>query len=290
MKNYLKIALALCLSFLLLNSCSTQKPEAPLKVMTFNIRYNNPNDGVNAWPNRKALAACAILERDIDIIGMQEVLKSQLNDLDSLLFDYEWCGVGRDDGKNAGEFTPIFFLKDRFENLGDSTLWLSETPSVPGSKSWDTACTRIVTWARLLDKSSQKEFYFFNTHFDHISELARIESARLLLNLMKKIAKDKPIILTGDFNCTQQDSAYKILTSALPNNIVLKDSITISKTPHVSIKKTFNGFSVPEGTQEIDFIFVNPCVKVLTHETLNIIEDGVYISDHFPVVSEAVFQ
>ncbi len=290
MKKFLKIALILCFPLLLLNSCSTQKPEAPLKVMTFNIRYNNPNDGVNAWPNRKALAAGAILERDNDIIGMQEVLKSQLNDLDSLLFDYDWCGVGRDDGKNAGEFTPIFFLKDRFENLGDSTVWLSETPTVPGSKSWDTACTRIVTWARLLDKSSQKKFYFFNTHFDHISELARIESARLLLGLMKNIAEDKPVILTGDFNCTEQDSAYKILTSALPNSFILKDSKAISETPHAGTKNTFNGFSVPEGTREIDFIFVNPHVKVVTHVTLNIIKDGVYISDHFPVVAEVAFQ
>lgn len=290
MKNYLQITLILFLSFLLLNSCSTQKTEAPLKVMTFNIRYNNPDDGVNAWPNRKALAAGTILERDIDIIGMQEVLKGQLEDLDSLLFDYDWCGVGRDDGKDAGEFTPILFLKDRFENLGDSTVWLSETPTVPGSKSWDTACTRIITWARLLDKSSQKEFYFFNTHFDHISELARIESAGLLLNLMKNIAEDKPAILTGDFNCTEQDSAYKILTSALPNSVVLKDSKTISETPHAGIKNTFNGFSVPEGTREIDFIFVNPRIKVVTHETLNIIEDGVYISDHFPVVAEVAFQ
>ncbi|MFZ5517650.1 MAG: endonuclease/exonuclease/phosphatase family protein [Candidatus Zhuqueibacterota bacterium] len=289
MKTFFYFGFILCASLLLLNSCATPQLDSELSVMTFNIRYNNPNDGVNAWPNRKALAAGAILERDIDIIGMQEVLKSQLDDLDSLLFDYDWCGVGRDDGKSAGEFTPIFFLRDRFENMGDSTLWLSETPTAPSSKSWDTACTRIVTYVRLRDKTCDREFYVFNTHFDHISELARIRSARLLLNLMKAVAGEKPIILTGDFNCTAQDSAYKILTGVLPDDVVLKDSRTISAMPHAGIKNTFNGFTDPGGTQEIDFIFVNPRVKVMTHETLNILKDGVYISDHYPVVSEVVF-
>jgi len=289
MKNYFQVVRMLAIALLALISCSTPPIDTDLTVMTFNIRYNNPDDGVNAWPNRKAMAAGAILERDIDVIGMQEVLRSQLDDLDSLLFDYDWCGVGRDDGKDAGEFTPIFFLRDRFENLGDSTLWLSETPTSPGSKSWDTACTRIVTFVRLKDKTCDRELFVFNTHFDHISEWARIQGARLLLNLMKTIPAETPVLLTGDFNCTDQDSAYKILTSAEPNGVVLKDAETISAMPHTGIRNTFNGFSAPEGTVAIDFIFVNPRVKVLSHETLNISRDGIYISDHYPVVSQVEF-
>ncbi|HKG22279.1 MAG TPA: endonuclease/exonuclease/phosphatase family protein, partial [Blastocatellia bacterium] len=158
----------------------------PVRVMSFNIRYNNAEDKENAWPNRKRMAASMFRFHHVDIAGIQEALKGQIDDLELLLPGFAWCGVGRSDGKAEGEFSAILYRKERFKLLESSTFWLSETPEVAGSKGWDASLPRIVTWARFRDTQSKQTFFVFNTHFDHRGSRARAESARLLLARIEK--------------------------------------------------------------------------------------------------------
>jgi endonuclease/exonuclease/phosphatase family metal-dependent hydrolase len=187
---------------------------ASVRVMSFNIRFDNPADGANAWPLRKEMAAGVIDFHLVDVAGLQEALASQIRDLETLLPEYAWVGVGRDDGSEAGEFCPVFFRKDRFRLLGSSTFWLSEEPETPGLAGWDAACARIVTWARLKDTKTGLTLCVFNTHFDHVGRSARLESARLLAGKIGEIAGRGPVILTGDFNCTREGPAYEALLDA----------------------------------------------------------------------------
>src|SRR6056297_2032192 len=152
-----------------------------ITIMSYNIRYDNPDDGINAWPNRQDHVAEIMADiYSADIIGVQEALKHQLDDLQARMPGYSWVGVGRDDGRDKGEFSPIFYKTDRFDLIATNTFWLSQTPDRPGSRSWDAAITRIATWARLSDHESGREFYVINTHFDHRGEEARVKSAQLI--------------------------------------------------------------------------------------------------------------
>src|SRR5512138_3465563 len=151
-----------------------------LTVMSYNIRYDNPGDGRNAWPNRKDRLIQLIRDESPDLIGLQEALHHQLTDILNGVEGYAMVGVGRDDGKQKGEYSAILYRTSAFELRDENTFWLSETPEVPGSKSWDAAITRVVTWARFRDIKSKKVFFAFNTHFDHMGKEARRESAKLL--------------------------------------------------------------------------------------------------------------
>ena len=166
---------------LLLIIFTSSQAQQPLNVMTFNIRYNTPNDSLNAWPYRKDKAASQILFHEAHMVGLQEALIGQINDLLERLPKYKSIGVGRDDGKEKGEFSSILYDTTRLQLLQTQTFWLSEQPTVAGSKSWDAAITRIVTWAKFRDRVTKKTFFHFNTHFDHIGKIARRESAKLLL-------------------------------------------------------------------------------------------------------------
>ena len=259
-----------------------------LKIMTFNIRYNNPGDSIYNWDHRKDMVYDIVRNYKPDIVGMQEALHGQLNDLQNALKDYSWCGVGRDDGRDAGEYAAICYKTTRFTKLDGSNFWLSLTPSVPGSKSWNTACTRIVTWMKLLDKQSGQIFFIFNTHFDHASEQARIESATLLRKKITEICRNLPVILTGDFNSTSDDQAYKILIDNSSQGF-LKDSRTstqdLSKEPSYS----FIGFPFkPQEGNLIDFIFTRntPGWKVSKYHIITDNLQGRYPSDHLPVTAE----
>src|SRR4026207_453076 len=177
-------------------SMSVQSQE--LNVMTFNIRYNNKNDSLNAWPYRKDNAASQVKFHNVHILGVQEALHDQIMDLSQSLTKYKYTGVGRDDGKTKGEYSAIFYDTTRLKLIESSTFWLSLTPEVPGSKGWDADITRIVTWARFKDNISKKIFFVFNTHFDHIGQEARRESAKLIKRRVKEIAGNNPVIITGD--------------------------------------------------------------------------------------------
>ncbi len=273
-------------------ACSALPPPArdavrSIRVMSFNVRYDEPRDGANAWPRRKDLVAAAIAFHGADVAGLQEVLAGQLADLRGLLPEYGAVGVGRDDGREAGEFNPVLFRKERFRLLGASTSWLSEEPEKPGGKGWDAACARVVTWARLRDLWTGETLVAFNTHFDHVGERARRESARLVLDIIRRTAAGAPFVLTGDFNCTREDAAYGALVSGGEGRALLRDARDISVRPPYGPPASFNGFRAePPAGLPIDHIFVGPSAAVLRIGILPATQSGRFLSDHNPVLAE----
>ncbi|MEX0939608.1 MAG: endonuclease/exonuclease/phosphatase family protein [Pirellulales bacterium] len=259
----------------------------PLRVMTFNIRYNNPGDGENAWPHRKQHAASMIRFHKADVVGLQEALQDQLDDLAAELPQFAWCGVGRDDGKRAGEFSAIGYRTERLELLDSSTFWYSPTPDEP-SRAWGEGHFRIATWAHLRDKATGRALYVFNTHFGFADEHRR-NAPRLLLERIAKVADDTPVVLTGDFNMTPGSDQYEVITqsSDQPGGLGLRDAMLISQTPHHGPTSTWSGFEKP-GTpgRRIDFIFVSPGIEALRHGVLPDTFDGKFPSDHMPVLAE----
>lgn len=281
----LLITLCLMTSF---NTLFTHRPdEEPIRVMSYNIRYATDADGKHAWKFRKERVANQIQYYEVDLLGMQEVLYEQLAYLADQLPEYAWYGKGRDDGRDAGEFSPIFYRKDKFTLLDKGTFWLSETPEKPG-KSWDAALPRIVTWVKLKTNADGQEFYYFNTHFDHQGEKARENSARLIVQKINSMAGGEPVVLTGDFNASPQAQPYQILTAA---QSTLHDAYAISTLPHLGPTQSFSGFEVAPKMpgDRIDYVFVNDKVEVRKHAILTDIREGAYASDHLPVLAEITF-
>lgn len=275
----MKKALLLFLTIVVVVSASAQS----LNIMSFNIRLNTSSDGENAWPYRKNKVTSQILFYNVQILGVQEALHDQMMDLKEWLTNFSYVGVGRDDGKMAGEYSAIFYDSTRLKLLKTQTFWLSEQPTVPGSKSWDAAITRIVTWAEFKDRKTKKKLFVFNTHFDHIGKTARAESAKIILQKVKEIAGKHPVIVTGDFNSTPSDLPYQIITDT-NNPHRLTDSKTVCLTPHYGPTGTFNAFKDKETSNEpIDYIFVKGKVRVLRHGTISESWQGRFSSDHFPV-------
>ena len=255
----------------------------PLNVITFNIRYNTPNDSLNAWPFRKDKAASQILFHEAHIVGVQEALYGQITDLLERMPRYKYVGVGRDDGKQKGEFSAILYDTTRLQLIQSQTFWLSEQPAVAGSKSWDAAYTRIVTWAKFKDRLTRKTFFSFNTHFDHIGKVARRESAKLLLQKIKAIAGASTIIVTGDFNSIPSDEPIQVITNLI-DPLHLTDTKSLSQQPHYGPTGTFNAFGPKEiNNDPIDYIFIRKGIRVLKHATLSQSWEGRFSSDHFPV-------
>jgi endonuclease/exonuclease/phosphatase family metal-dependent hydrolase len=260
-----------------------------LRVMTFNIRYNEPRDGVNAWANRKTRVSDVIRFHKADLVGVQEAQYNQLQDLEKLLPDFAWCGVGRD-GEKKGEFSAVLYRRSRFKLLETNTFWLSETPEKAGSKGWDADYPRIVTWAKFQDLKTKKTFYQFNTHFDHIGARARTESSRFLLAQIPKIAAGSPFVVTGDFNAKEDTNVYKILTGKEETGTFkLIDARYASANGHFGGNSTFNGFKELIPAMKIDYIFVGDSAKILEHGILSDRWDGLWASDHLPVLVEIVF-
>ncbi|MEO6719146.1 MAG: endonuclease/exonuclease/phosphatase family protein [Ferruginibacter sp.] len=260
-----------------------------INVMTFNIRYNNPDDSLNAWPYRKDKVASQILFHEVNLLGVQEALYDQMEDLKQRLPQFKYLGVGRTDGKQAGEYSAIFYDTTKLTALKYETFWLSETPAVAGSKSWDAAITRIVTWAKFKEKKSGKIFFAFNTHFDHIGKVARRESARILIQKVKEIAGNVPAVITGDFNAVPTDEPVQVIKDAT-NNLHLTNSIERSVTPHYGPIGTFNAFGPKEVRNEpIDYIFLKNNWKVLKHATISQSWNGRFASDHFSVLATLAF-
>lgn len=257
----------------------------PLHIMTFNIRLNTASDGENAWPYRKDIAASQILFHDIQLLGVQEALHDQMVDLQERLPSFKFEGVGRDDGKAAGEYSAIFYDTSRLRVLESATFWLSLTPDIPGSKSWDAAITRIVTWVHFRDRKTKKDFYAFNTHFDHMGKIARAESAKLLLAKVRSIAGKKPVVVMGDFNAEPSAEPIQILLSPNdPDRLI--NSLELSQTAHYGPTGTFNGFKNAElSDQPIDHIFLKNGGKVWKHATISQTWKGRFSSDHFPVMA-----
>jgi endonuclease/exonuclease/phosphatase family metal-dependent hydrolase len=254
-----------------------------LNVLTFNIRFDNPKDAPNDWPSRKDKVTSQILFHEADVIGIQEALHGQLLDMEKGMPGYKFTGVGRDDGKQKGEYSCIFYNTNRLELQASETFWLSETPTVAGSKSWDAAITRVVTWAKFKDLKTKKVFFHFNTHFDHVGQVARRESAKMLLMAVDSIAGKTPAVITGDFNAQPQDEPIRVIMDA-GNPLKLTDSKAISATVHYGPQGTFNAFGPKENADKpIDYIFLKGNWKVQQHATLSQTWEGRFSSDHFPV-------
>jgi endonuclease/exonuclease/phosphatase family metal-dependent hydrolase len=256
--------------------------------MTFNIRLNTPADSLNAWPHRKDKLASEILFHGVHILGVQEALHEQMLDLQQRLPQYKSLGVGRSDGKTQGEYSAIFYDTTRFQSLQSTTFWLSLTPEVPGSKSWDAAITRIVTWAQFRDRKTKKKFFVFNTHFDHMGKVARRESAMLLKQKVAAIAGTNPVIIMGDFNARPPDEPIQVLKDENdPQHFI--DTRAVSLTPHYGPTGTFNAFHSKETDDEpIDYIFIKGAWKVQSHATISQTWGGHFASDHFAVLARMV--
>ncbi len=254
-------------------------------IMTFNIRYNNPGDSLNAWPYRKDKVASQVLFYKTDVLGVQEALNGQITDLQQSLKGYSYVGVGRDDGKTAGEYSAIFYKNARFDLLKTATFWLSETPLVPGKKGWDAVCARVVTWATFKDKRNGKIFFVFNTHFDHQGKTARKQSAMLLLHAVDSIAGSQKAIITGDFNAHPGEEPIQVIMNRL-GKLHFTDTKSVSQTAHYGPTGTFNGFKQKEESdQPIDYILFNHGIEVLEHATISESWMGRFASDHFAVLA-----
>lgn len=277
------------LSIIIFTACNNKRlaeNDILVKWCTFNIRYDNPADSLNNWKFRKDSVADFIAKNNFDVIGMQEVLDNQLNDLKKKLPQYSHVGVGREDGKTGGEYAPIFYLHDKYELLDSNTFWLSQYPDSAGFIGWDGACTRIATWAKLKDIKSGKIFMAVNTHFDHVGTEARKKSALLIIDKIKEIVGNKPAILTGDFNVTDSSEAYKTITN---NNFVIKDAYKICDKKE-GTTYTFHDFGriALEKRQKIDFIFVTPSIKVLETKIAEN-KNNFFLSDHNPHIATLEF-
>lgn len=246
------------------------------KVMTYNIRYDNSSDGVNSWTQRKGRLLDLLKKYDADIIGIQEALHNQIADISSDLSGYTYVGVGRDDGRQRGEYAAIVFNKTRFELVDQSTFWLSEFPQQPGSKSWDAAMTRVATWALLIDKPSGRKFLIINTHFDHLGKEARKQSAELLKQKITELAPDVPVIVTGDFNFTREEEPYQIMTDGALIELIDPASIPVG---------TFCSFEVNSiGCKAIDYIFLTNEWRADSYTVIADNNGKYYPSDHLPVM------
>jgi len=277
MKKYI-----ILLQFLVISSLSFSQNGLRINVMSFNIRYDEPKDAEQNWHNRKENVIRMLKFYDLDIIGMQEVLVSQLNYIKENLPEYGVVGVGREDGKEKGEFTPVFYKKNRFQVVKTETFWLSETPEKV-SKGWDANLERIVTWAVLKDKRTNKEFLMLNTHFDHRGKQARVESALLLKSKISVLAEGRQVILTGDFNSLPDSEAIQQLVDAKDKNS-LKDSKQ-SAVVKYGPDWTSGGFDTRPFDQRriIDYIFVKGIPIVNRYAVFTEKLNETCLSDHCPV-------
>ncbi|GGB78376.1 endonuclease/exonuclease/phosphatase family protein [Dyadobacter sediminis] len=277
--------IVLCFSLLLILSriSYAQKPVS-MNIASYNLRYNTPNDGVNAWPNRKENVKGLIRFHEFEIFGVQEALVGQLKDVAEMT-DFTYIGKGRDDGREGGEHSAIFYKKDRFRLLKSGDFWLSETPEKPG-KGWDaTCCNRICSWGKFQDVISKKEFFFFNVHFDHQGVEARKQSGILMVKKINEIAGKSTVILTGDFNSTPETEQINSIKT------ILNDSHDVTKQAPYGPEGTFNSFKFDAlMDKRIDYIFVSKNIEVLKYGVLTDAKEQRYPSDHQPVLIKAVIK
>lgn len=251
-----------------------------LRVGTFNLRYANPNDP-HPWSARRDVAAELIEKHQLDVVGTQEGLYTQVKDLEVALPDYRWIGIGRDGG-SRGEFMAVFYRPDRLEPLEFDHYWLSDTPDVVGSTTWGNTNRRMVTAVRFRDLESRQTFYFINTHFDHQAQVARMRSAELVRERISQLNPRWPVVLVGDFNALAgKNPAYE----ALVGDGFLTDS-WLSADHRGDAVNTFHNWRGPSaGDSRIDWILLRGPVRALDTEIVTYNREGVWPSDHFPVVA-----
>jgi len=274
----MRTIMIICACMLCVPAMAQKKKE--IRVATYNLRMDNPNDGVNAWPKRKENVKALILYHDFDIIGTQEGFLHQLKALCEMP-GYTYTGAGRDDGKQGGEYSAIFYKTGRFKLLDSGDFWLSETPDQP-VKGWDaTCCNRICSWAKFRDTNTKKVFFVFNVHFDHQGVVARRESGKLMVQKIREIAGNAPVIFTGDLNSTPETEQVQTIQT------ILNDSYNVTAMPPYGPVGTFNGFRFDAPLlNRIDYIFVSPHFFVSKYAVLTDAKEQRYPSDHMPVVAD----
>ena len=271
--------------FLLVMTFSSVGQTESYKMMTYNIRYDNPGDGENIWSKRKGFLSDQIAYYNPDIFGIQEGLHHQVQYLDSVFVDYNYIGIGRDDGKTKGEFSAIFYNNEKLKVLKEGTFWLSENPDEI-SVGWDAALERICTYGLFEDKFTKEKFWVFNTHFDHIGAVARVNSAALILKKIKEFnTSNLPVVVMGDFNLTPESEPIQLLSKAL------NDSEKVSVAKPFGPIGTFNAFQFNKPVVDrIDYIFTSKNnIQVLKYAVLSDSKDCKYPSDHLPVLVEIQF-
>ncbi len=280
-----------------------------LGVMTFNIRYGSANDGVNNWNNRREMVFDIFRNYNPDIVGLQEALDFQIDEIRKANTNYGRIGVGREDGKTEGEYSAILYRLDRFDVDESGTFWFSDTPEVPGSTHWGNACVRICTWARFIDKKSGRAFYAFNLHLDHVSQPSREKSVRLLTERIGQRKHKDPFIVTGDFNAGEDNPAILYMKGEVgigkeSSSIITPGEVEVGEPenphpmvdmfrvvhPDAKLVGTFNEFRGIREGDKIDFIFTTPDVKVLDAKIIYDNTNGRYPSDHFPVTATIEIQ
>ena len=305
--------------------CVHGSDDQSLRVGSYNIRLEHGDKGTpNAWAERKADLVSLVGKLDLDVFGLQEVCPGQADYLTNSLPQFAMVGAHREDGKRKGEASPVLYRKDRFDVVKSGTFWLSETPDVPGSKSWKTACPRVCSWLLLKDRRTGKTFCFANTHTDHVSELARKEGMLLVIRRMREFAPaGTPVVFTGDHNCRETEEPAQAVSR------LLKNAMYISETPPDGPWRTFSGWqwrdkeysavdamklaphvrNARKGSPDadksknggykwencgprIDYIYVSDGVKVKRYATIADARPGtkLYPSDHFPVVADIELQ
>lgn len=254
-----------------------------LTVMTYNLRYASGTPP-NAWPQRRPIMREVIQQISPDVFGTQEGLYEQLKDIAADLPEYGWLGVGRDDGDKKGEFMAVFYRRSRLEPTSTNHFWLSDTPEVPGSTTWGNSNRRMVTYVRFRDIQTKKEFYFWNTHFDHQVQPAREKSAELIRKRIEALNTPLPLLLVGDFNANaEQNKAYHTLV----DDGFFADTWKLAKKRVGEGLNTFNGFrEIGKQGRRIDWILVRGKAEVDSTEIVTFSKDGQFPSDHFPVVAK----
>lgn len=277
--------------------------EAKLIVMSFNIRYGTANDGENAWPKRRQLVIDCIRASAADVVGLQEALKPQIDELLAAMPEYASIGVGRDDGKTRGEHCAILYRRAGLSiqpaggsvgnkpSPGSGDFWYSDTPGMPGSKSWGNNITRICSWARFVRTGTEQAFFVFNTHLDHESQPSREKSVLLLKDRIARRGGSDPVIVMGDFNAGEQNPAIvTMLRIDQPDNAEgpacppLRDSFRVVH-PDEKRVGTFNAFKGVSTGEKIDYIFVDDGWDVVDASIDFTMPDGRCPSDHFPVLA-----
>ncbi|KAB5492098.1 endonuclease/exonuclease/phosphatase family protein [Flagellimonas hadalis] len=256
-----------------------------IDVISYNIRYDNPDDKPNNWDNRKEFLISQLNFHAPDVFGTQEGLVHQLKDIDNGLGNYTYFGVGRDHGDDRGEFTAIFYNKEKLNLLDQSTFWLSETPITP-SKGWDAALPRICTYGLFESKEDGNKFMVFNTHFDHVGVKAREESSKLILKKIKELNPDNlPVVVTGDFNLESDSPGVQVILTEMADAHLAAGENAFGPTG------TFNGFEFNKPVERrIDYIFVSDEFEVLKSAILSDSKDCRYPSDHLPVLARLQFR
>lgn len=270
-------------------TCPADEPTNDVRVMSFNIRYGTAKDGENHWDRRKEFLIQTIQAFDPDLLGTQETVGFQRDYLARQLPEYDWLGVGRNDGRESGEMMALYFKRARFEKVAGDHFWLSETPDRAGSKSWGSSLPRMVTWVKLRDRrrADAPPILFLNTHFDHLGARARVESARLLRRQTQALGQGCGVIVTGDFNAGENSEPYRALFGQVEDQASpLVDAFRIAHPQPGPKEGTFSGFRRDAiGGARIDWIAVSRDWQVVRAEIDRTARDGRTPSDHFPVTA-----